>query len=247
MGIIGAGLAGGLEKGGEGVARVGGKLLDAEIEKEKQAAIAARELNLQRLGFAHREKMVGVESRSRLAERQAGIEQDVDPENVRRRGLAAGTLIEATIPARVKERKELAAVDIQTELDKFSKLAPLHRQEAIDSAVAVLTAKSTPEMLEATKKIAQAGNIVNPSYALIPNADGTVTTFDSRSGKSGGTLMGPDGKPIIRKDPAELTAATAVINMANTNLKIAQAEHKAAIADIGIDPATRAAANTVWK
>lgn len=159
----------------------------------------------------------------------------------------AGRFIEAQTPAKVAERKELLAVDTADAVRRFELLEPLQRKAAIQTAEESLRALSTPEMLKFARQQALAKHIVDPSYSLIPQADGTVVTFDSRSGKNAGVLKDTDGKPIIRKDPEEIKAATSIINMANTNLRIAQAEHKAAMADPAGDDQSRAAANAAWK
>ena len=226
-------------------------MLKEQLEEDRQTRLlevqAAYSKQAQERGFEHDKGMVDVREKSRQAGRQADIDQDTLPENIAKKGAAASGLINATLPARLEERKQLMAVDTQAKVEEFSKLAPLQRQEAIDSAVAVLKAQSTPEMLRATRQIAQAKHIVDPSYTLITDEDGEVRPFDSKSGKLGKALLGDDDKPLVRKDPETLKAAISVINMANTNLKIAQAEHKAAMSDTTLDPASRARGEAEWQ
>lgn len=194
-----------------------------------------------------------IELASRLAEqRQIGAEQ-------RAPGVAAATTTataDATAAATVRnapglldvevKRKEgVAAAELRGEVEKFKTLKPLERQEQIDTAVAKLKALSSPEMLEAERKIKLAGHIVDPAYTLIPNADGTVTTFDAHSGKSVGVVKDADGKPIVRKDPEEMKAAVSVINLANTQLKIAEAAYKADASSL--EPGAKEKATVAWQ
>lgn len=193
-----------------------------------------------------------IELASQLAEkRQVGAEQ-------RAPGVAAATATATAdanaastvrnapglLDVEVGRKKALGAVDVQTELDKFKTLAPVKRQEEIDTAVAKVKALSSPEMLANARNIALASHIVDPSYTLIPNADGTVTTFDSKSGKSTGVVKDADGNPVVRKDPEEMKAAIAVINLANTNLRIAEAAYKADASSL--EPGVKEKAAVTW-
>jgi len=182
--------------------------------------------------------------------RRGGMKHDLDfntnPGNVQKRVDAEKSTILGVAPAKAEEKKIIGAAETQVEIDRFSKLAPLQRDEAIKTELEKLKALSTPEALKASRAIAMSKHIVDPSYQLIPQADGTVVTFDARSGKTGGVLKGPDGKEIVRKDPEELKAATSVINLATANLRIAQAEHKAAQADPMLDAAAKARADATW-
>lgn len=250
MGLI---LAGALQGAGNFGAQLRKQWGAEELEKMREEAAMARQnalIEAQRLMETGRQthdvSMVGVREKSRQAGRLADIEQDINPDTIAKKGAAASGLIKATLPARVEEKEQLGAAETKIELERFEKLVPVKRQAAIDDALAVLKAKSTPEALKQSRAIAMSTHIVDPSYTVIPNADGTVTTFDTKSGRSGGVLKDPDGNPIIRKDSEELKAATSVINMANTNLKIAQAEHKATVADLMATPAEKAAANAAW-
>lgn len=246
MGLILSGAAAGA---GEALERAGAQAQKAadqiDLEKMKEELIGARQKALQQMAQTHDVKMVDVRETSRQAGRQADINQDVSPDNVAARARAVNDLSTQTLPSEVARKKALTGVETEAEIEKFTRLAPLKRKEAIDAEVAKLRAMSTPEMLKAERSIAMAKHIVDPSYSLIPNADGTVTTFDSRSGKSGGTLKGPDGKDIVRKDPEEMKAATAVINMANANLRVAEAAYKASASEL--DPVAKSAATAEWK
>lgn len=176
---------------------------------------------------------------------------NTDIANIPRKGEAeTGVAVKrekALRPGEVAKRKEFADVDTQAEVDRFTKLEPLKRKAEIDTAVEKVRAMATPEMLKAVRAEALAKHIVDPSYTLVPNADGTVTTFDSHSGKSTGKLTGPDGAPIIRKDPEELKAAATVINMANTNLKIAEAAYKAVAGNLAASDEEKATTAATWK
>lgn len=242
-------IAGAMQGAGEAGVKVGLEAQkqagDVELQKIRDEAHLAREKALQDARNSQEVSMVGVRETSRQAGRQADIDQDVSPDNVAKRATAVNDLSAQTLPGEIARKTALAGVETQAEIEKFTKLAPLKRQEAIDAEVAKLRAMSTPEMLKAERSVAMAKHIVDPSYTLIPNADGTVTTFDSKSGKSSGTLKGPDGQPIIRKDPEEMKAATAVINMANANLRVAEAAYKASASEM--DPAIKASATAEWK
>lgn len=184
--------------------------------------------------------------------RRGGLQHDfnfnTDPTNVARAAAAERDKILAVAPAKAEEKRIIGAAEIDNEVKKFERMAPLQRQEAIATEVEKLKALSTPEALKASRAIALSKHIVDPSYQLIPQADGTVVTFDARSGKTGGVLKTPDGEPVVRKDPEELKAAASVINMANANLRIAQADHKASLAaaDASGDAAARARADAAW-
>lgn len=192
-----------------------------------------------------------IELASQLAEkRQIGAEQ-------RAPGVAAATTTataDATAAATVrnapglldveiKHKEGIDAAALKGEVEKFKTLAPVKRQEEIDTAVAKLAALSTPETLANARKIALAGQL--PSYTLVPQADGTVVMFDVHTGKSTGTLNDADGKPIVRKDPEEMKAAVSVINLANTQLKIAEAAYKADSSSL--EPGAKEKATVAWQ
>lgn len=207
----------------------------ADIEAERDARI--NEYNV---------SLVSLHESTRQAGRQSDINQDTSPENVGARARAIISTNEMTLPSKIAEKEALGFAETKIELDKFSTLAPVKRQEAIDSAVAVLRAQSTPEMLRAERQIAQAKHIVDPSYTAMAQSDGTVVMVNTRNPRDA-KLLEVNGTAVVRKDPEELKAATSVINMASANLRIAQAEHKAAVSDIGADPATKAGADAAWK
>lgn len=88
--------------------------------------------------------------------------------------------------------------------------------------------RDAPRTNKLDRQSAQAKHIVDPSYTMVPNADGTVLMFNSRNPGAGAiTLKDDKGEPIVRKDPEELRAATALINAAGQELKIAEAAYKA--------------------
>lgn len=236
MGIIAGMLAGAAEGAGNAGVKVGLNEQEAAIQAERDARLKENAIALQ-----HSAEDI------RQAGRTADIEQDTSPAVVAKKAAAASGLITGTTAARVADTAAVSAQNAKDELARFQLLEPAKRKAVVDDAVAKLTALSTPDMLAAARKIALSTHIVDPSYTLIPNADGTVTTFDSKSGKSGGVLKDSAGEPVIRKDPEELKAAASVINMANTNLRIAQAEHKATINDINTDQQSKAAADEAWK
>lgn len=246
MGLLLSGAAAGageaLEKAGAQAQKAADQI---DLEKMKEELIGARQKALQEMAQTHDVKMVDVKETTRQAGLQADINQDVAPSNVAARATAVNDFNTQTLPGKVAEKTALTGVETQAEIEKFKQLDPLKRKSALDAEMEKLRAFSTPEMLKAERNIALAKHIVDPSYTLIPNADGTVTTFDSKSGKSGGTLTGPDGKPIVRKDPEEMKAATAVINMANANLRVAEAAYKAAASEM--DPVVKASATAEWK
>ena len=203
LGMLATAAAGGMVGLGEAGKQLGeyvskSQLLDeaAAIQKQRDATLAAIQERRDAAGRAHDISMVGVREDSRQAGAQADIVRETLPENIAMRSKAASGLLRGTLDAKIEEKKALGAEDTNLGLERFKTLAPVQRQEAIDTEVAKLTALATPEMLKATRNVALAKHIVDPSYTLIPNADGTVTTFDSKSGKTTGILKGPDGEPI---------------------------------------------------
>lgn len=253
--IAGAAIAGGAEGLGEAGTDVGKRWSTEEFEKQKAEAADLRQQNLARLGAtlqqqthaANTETDINAAGRKISAQTPAMVAQReaLGPIEAKNAGLLGTATAQAAVDV-ANDPKNVAA-RIKSETDAFTALAPIKRQEAIDTEVAKVRAMATPEMLQAVRSEALAKHIVDPAYTLIPNADGTVTTFDAHSGKSTGTLKGPDGQPVIRKDPEELKAATAVISMANANLRIAQAEYKAAASDMSGDPGSKARADAAWK
>lgn len=194
-----------------------------------------------------------IELASRLAEqRQIGAETRA-PGVAAATETAVGTAREgllaknaaAQLQRDVDRKRALGAEELKIEISKFEKLAPLQRQEAIDTELAKVNALATPEMLKKTKAIAEAKHIVDPSYQLMPQADGTVVAVNARNPKDTKVLMDADGKPLIRKDPEEMKAAVAVINMANTNLRIAEAAYKVDAASL--EPGVKEKAAVAWQ
>jgi hypothetical protein len=147
-------------------------------------------------------------------------------------------------------------LESETRIAEFKTLDPLKRASAIATQVETLAALSTPEALKSERSIALAKHIVDPSYSITAAGDGTIRTFDTRSGKVGGQLVDPTTNEVIKvKDPQQLAAATSIVSLVNTQLRIAQADHKAELAAISSDMTlstedrkTRTdAANASWK
>ena len=147
-------------------------------------------------------------------------------------------------------------LESETRIAEFKTLDPLKRASAIATQVETLKALSTPEALKSERNIALAKHIVDPSYSITAAGDGTIRTFDTRSGKVGGQLTDPTTGEIIKvKDPQELAAATSIVSLVNTQLRIAQADHKAELTSITSDVMLSAedrktridAANATWK
>lgn len=194
-----------------------------------------------------------------LKDAEGRAEQRQIAEEGRRPGVAAAVATataDATAQATIRNApgllnvettraKELAAIEIQRQVDAFEKLAPLRRQEAIDTELGKLKALSTPEALKATRAIAQAGHIVDPQYSLVPQADGTVTAVNLRNPSDSRVVKDADGKPIVRKDSEEMKAAVSVINLANTELKIAEAAYK--VDSQSMEPGAKEKAEVVWR
>jgi hypothetical protein len=190
-----------------------------------------------------------IELASALAEkRQIGAEQ-------RAPGVAAATTTataDAQAAATIRNAPGLLGVKameseavLKAKLKEFEALAPLQRQAAIDTEVAKVKALATPEMLAAVKSIEQAKHIVDPQYSLMPQADGTVVAVNARNPKDTKVLQDADGKPLVRKDPEEMKAAVAVINLSNTNLRIAEAAYKADSASL--EPGVKEKATIAWE
>lgn len=240
MGLLGF-VAGGIGDAGQKVAAKAGDYLEkSTLQDEANAAQTLRETTLE-----------GLRSTNRIAEHAANAAVDTAeaPKRAAATATAKGEADLALAPrftdVEVERQKKVGEVKIAQEVEAFKALAPLKRQEALAADVEKVKAMSTPEMLAAARKIAQATHIVDPSYQLIPNADGTVTTFDAKSGKSGGVLKDADGKPIVRKDATEVTAASTLINNANTELKLAEAKYK--VDATSLDEKVRSQAEVEWK
>ena len=216
---------------GEGVREVGLDQMKAAILAERDQRLNEFQTQHQERGFKQEEKMVDLRENVRRTGRQSDIDQDVDPENVRKRVEAASATITGTIPAKVQERKELGAADLQLEINKFDEMEPRQRKAAISAEVEKMKAMTTPEMLKATRAKAQAMHIVDPNYSLIPTAEGLVM-YDTKSGTNKGLLKGEDGKPLTRRDPDELKSIATVVNAANQNLARAETEYKTSMNDI---------------
>lgn len=259
MGLIGAALAGGVQGLGEAgeksalmYQRQQGEL---DIQKEMMELKHLKDVALANLHGDIQTRVHAANVKADTGEVGARIEAQTAPLVAQRKALApveaeaAGGVARATAQAGVDVANDPKNVSarIKAEQDAFNAMEPLKRKAAIDAEVEKVRAMATPEMLKAVRAEAQAKHIVDPAYTLVPLGDGTVATFDARSGRTTGTLNGPDGKPLIRKDPEELKAATSVINMANQNLKIAQAEYKATLSDMSGDPAVKARAEADWK
>ena len=188
MGIInwrgaGAGLGAAMEQGGL-------EILRSTLDEQRQARIAELQAGhaerAQARGFSQDEKMVGVRSASNLAERQASIDQDTLPENIAKRGAAASGLIEATLPARVKEREQFGEVDTQTAIEKAKKLGPVEAQIKLDAEMASLAVKSTPEALKLLNAIARATQVLTPGQV----AEGQIKQLELSRAKLMDTMQG---------------------------------------------------------
>ena len=73
--------------------------------------------------------------------------------------------------------------------------------------------------------IAQAKHITDPSYQMVQQQDGSVLMVNSKNPKQSQLLTGADGKPVIRKDPEELKAASTILIRAGDELKVAKATY----------------------
>jgi hypothetical protein len=219
----------------------------AELQAQRDDKQHVRQVERDEGARKHDRDMVDVQTEAAGKRTQQAINIETNPDNIALRAGASNALSEQTRPTRLQEARDVAKVNLDAEVAAFEKLAPLKRQEAIAAAVETVKAQATPEMLRATRSIAQAKHIVDPSYTAMVQDDGSVAMINTKNPRDVVAVKNTDGTPITRRDPEELKAATAVLNMVNTNLKIAQAEHKASIADIGASPADKAAANAAWE
>ena len=241
---IAAGAAAG---GGAALEKVGYKLIDEEIQRSRddrleefrsKAADLVNTRTIEAEGRANTRTIEGEQRRpgNISAETTARVNAEFE---------ASIAHAPKALQAEIARQTALNTVRVEGALQEFKALAPLKRQEAIDTEVAKITASATPDMLKATRAIAQSKHIVDPMYSLVPQSDGTVATFDARSGRTTGVLKDADGKPLIRKDPEELKAAVSVLNMASTNLKIAEAAYKADSASL--EPGVKEKATIQWE
>ena len=227
MGLLGYALAG----AAKGAADSATYMLKQQLEEEKLNRIAEYNSGL-------RMKEMGAQREWAIEDigRKADAETEALSRNAKPRAEAQLKAEEAVAPGR-------NALKAQEKLDvEFNpKVLEAERKKKIDDKQSDLdfVTSHLPQLAKNARALAQAGHIVDPSYTAIPNADGTVDMVDSRNPKNIVKLTGADGKPIIRKDPEELKAASTIINTANTNLKIAEAKFKA-------DPMAKGA-ETEWQ
>ena len=249
MGLLNS-LANGLSQAGTEAGKFFGtaglETIKKQLEEDKIRLADQLAGARQERGFVHEKDMIGEREKSSLRVKQGELDISTDPENVRKSGEAKVGLMNAVLPAEVERQKQFSAVEVQSKVDEFTKLAPLKRQEAIEAAVAQVKAMATPEMLKASRDIALSKHIVDPSYSAVPESDGTVTLLDTKSGRTK-KMVDADGKPIIRKDPEELKAATAVLTMVNADLRVARAEHQTSLQSAMGDQKATAVANAEWQ
>jgi len=251
LGLVGTAIAGGMAGAGEAGVKAGIQLQkqfgDEDLQKMKAASDLELATSIQNLRQAGEEKLVGLRATADQSTHQANATFDSSPDQVNAKIKATNQTLAGTLAARTADAEAIGRTETKIELDRFMALDPVKRKAALDAKTAEVTAMSTPDMLKRGRAIAQSTHIVDPNWTLIPNSDGTVTTFDTHSGATRGNLKGVDGKDVIRKDPEELKAATAVINMANSDYKIAQAEHKTALLDAAANNTSPDVANETFR
>lgn len=225
----------------EGAAKVGSEGLMAQhlanVDRQKQEALTQMREELGR--ETHKiNQGVNEEFAIRGEGRTEGYKIEAEKRNIENQGLIAENKKKLDLQYAERERKvkvddKLAEGAAQTQIDveRFNKLAPLERQKAIDD----LKAMASPEALAASRKIAQSKHIVDPSYTLVPQADGTIVTFDSKSGRSGGTLKDADGKPIQAQNPEQQKLAATIINTAHKDKQEASSLYKTEVTRLNND------------
>lgn len=221
---------------GTAAAAVGLEGVKASLEQDR-IKLADQLAGARELARDNRQKEAQIETEERA------ITNAPRMQDAQRPGLLA--LAEGQSGIRINEARQTAIIQTEREVEAFRTLAPLKRQEAIDTEVAKVKALATPDMLKAARAIAQAGHIVDPQYSLMPNADGTVDAVNLRNPKDTVKLKDADGKPLVRKDGEEMKAAVSVINLANTNLKIAEAAYKVDAASL--EPGVKEKAVVNWE
>lgn len=239
MGLLGSALLG-------GAAAAGGYTADV-AEKNIQSLIA--EDRMKRL----EEHRVATQEAATVRGEQRKIEND----RTVRKEILDETIANAPKLREIKtaDQRALNEENLRAEVSKFEKMAPLKRADAIATATETLKAQATPEMLAAARKIAMAKHIVDPSYSLTQDADGTIRTFDARSGKVGEALKDPaTGQPIVRRSDEQVRAAREVIlatgaeiRSADSVLATANAHYKAQKPnEQTTDPAVKKKADEEW-
>ena len=198
MGIMDA-LAGGLSEAAGGAAKIGFDMIQSQIDQDREAALIQMRTEAQK-GLMQTGEDI------RRGGRQADFEQDQTNAPAKMKTMADQETAVGTARAGVEREaaKNKAQDTLQFQTDNQKQITSNERASAL------------------------AKHIVDPAYTMVPNADGTVTMVNTRNPNAGAvTLKGEDGKPIIRKDPEELKAATAILNDANKTLSIAEAKFKA--------------------
>lgn len=240
MGLLGSIAAGVADKVGTAAMQLGEKQIATLIEEERAKRLEEHRVATQEAATIRAEGR-GIENRKL----ERGIIHD---ETVAR----SGDLRDI----KVADQRALNIENTRAEIERFEKLAPLKRADAIATVTESLKAQATPDMLAAARKIAQAKHIVDPSYSLVQDADGTMLTVDSKTGKVGGVLKNPDtGEPVVKKSDEQLKAATAAVNVLNAealrlqrDLKTAEDHYKAQKpSDVTTSPEAKKKADDEWK
>lgn len=203
---------------GEGMAALGKQWTDERIQKELQAARAQQAESLARLtdqlAGAREERMIGVRETVRREGAQADIERETMPENVRRRGEAAASLIRAETPARVERAKSetQARLDIENSpantaayIEKLKTLAPIEAKLKSDADIAALLARGTPAALKATHDIAVASRVLTPGQV----AEADLAKFKLSQAKLLDTFQQSYADAVTRKDTAAANSIAA--------------------------------------
>lgn len=231
---------------GKGLMAVGkqyaGYIERSSLQEEAAKLQEARDMRLSEL----RKTELRFSEDVRREGRQADIDQDTNPENISKKSAAASGLILGTMDAEARKRTVIGQVDTQVELDRFRALAPAKRAEEIAAETEKLKALSSPEMLQATRRIAAAKHIVDPSYTQIKDEDGKTYLVNTRNPKDK-QLLEIDGKPIIQANPEMRALANSALNKARDDMRAAGLEHKTALAAAMGDPAKEKIANDEYR
>jgi hypothetical protein len=238
MGLLGHMVAGAAQGAGNAAAKIGFTQIEANIREEQAKRLAEFTSTLQE----------GVQTR---AEDRGMVNRAAE-----RATIFGETLERAPQMAdlEVDKAKKLAAAKLETDFAELQKLGPERIRQAVQQQTETLKAMSTPEMLKHARLQAQAKHIVDPAYAPLKLADGTVVMVDARSGKTTGTLKGADGAELVIRDGAEQSAAVASLQYANNALRIAETKYKTdlnSVKDVTTDPKVKeqtvALAEAEWR
>ena len=216
-----------------GAANAGAEIVGNRIA---QAQKVDSEIDLQsRLTpiMAEREKAVGEErNRLALALNQGKIDQDIAnaPKKAEAEAATKRTVGAAENDVAIARERDMAPVKLKNEIAE--------KDAALDFQTAHLK-----QLVGNERALAQARHIVDPSYQMISNQDGTVSLFNTRNPKAGAiTLTGSDGKPVIQKNLQEMQSAKEMLSAASSELRIAETAYQSAIKN---DP-TDAVAKKTW-